>query len=69
MTSAYNGRIDAANRADKRNFGIQWNGALFTLDSWVILKTSPNKDAAYQFLAYAGKPENQAKLPKRSPTA
>lgn len=64
MTSAYNGRIDAANRDDTRNFGIQWDGALFTLDSWIILKTSPNKDAAYEFLAFAGKPENQAKLPE-----
>lgn len=63
MTSAYNGRIDAANLSDNRNFGIQWNGALFTIDSWVILKTSPNKDAAYQFIAFAGKPELQAKLP------
>jgi len=62
MTSVYNGRIDAANRNDKRNFGIVWNGALFTLDSWVILKGSPNIDAAYKFLAYAGKPEHQAKL-------
>src|SRR5690606_18582457 len=29
MTSSYNGRIDAANKNDQRNFGIQWNGALF----------------------------------------
>jgi len=64
MTSSYNGRIDAAIRNDKRNFGIQWNGALFTLDSWVILKTSPNKDAAYEFLAFAGTAEHQAKLPE-----
>ena len=45
MTSAYNGRLDAANLNDKRNFGIQWNGALYTIDSWVILKDSPNKEA------------------------
>ncbi|MGF7163245.1 putative spermidine/putrescine transport system substrate-binding protein [Rhodoligotrophos appendicifer] len=64
MTSAYNGRIDAANRTDKRNFGIQWNEALFTLDSWVVLKTSPNKDVAFEFLDFIGKPENQAKLPE-----
>jgi len=63
LTSVYNGRIDAANRTDKRNFGIQWNGSLFTLDSWVILKTTPNLDQAYAFLDFAGKAENQAKLP------
>jgi putative spermidine/putrescine transport system substrate-binding protein len=63
LTSVYNGRIDAANTKDKRNFGIQWNGSLYTIDSWVILKGSPNQEAAYKFLAFVGKPENQAKLP------
>lgn len=64
MTSAYNGRIDAANINDKRNFGIQWNGTIYTLDSWVILKTSPNVDAAYKFLDFVGQAEYQAKLPQ-----
>ncbi len=63
MTSAYNGRIDAANRNDKRNFGIQWSGSLYTVDSWVILKTSPNVDSAYKYLEFGGRAENQAKLP------
>jgi len=62
MTSVYNGRIDAANKNDKKNFGMVWDGALYTLDSWVILKGSPNRDAGYKFLDFAGKPENQAKL-------
>jgi putative spermidine/putrescine transport system substrate-binding protein len=63
MTSVYNGRIDAANRNDKRNFGIVWNGSLFTLDSWVLLKGTPNKDSAYKLLEFMGRPEVQAKLP------
>lgn len=62
MTSVYNGRIDAANKNDKKNFGMVWNGALYTVDSWVILKNSPNKDAALKFLDFVGKAENQAKL-------
>lgn len=64
MTAVYNGRIDAANKADKRNFGIVWNGSLYTVDSFVILKGSPNKDDAYKFLDFVGKKENQAKLPE-----
>jgi len=52
MTSVYNGRIDTANKNEKKNFGMVWDGALFTLDSWVILKGSPNKDAAYKFLDF-----------------
>ena len=62
MTSVYNGRVDAANHDDKRNFGIVWNQALYTIDSWVILKGSPNKDEAYKFLNFVGKPDYQAKL-------
>ena len=62
MTSVYNGRIDTANKNEKKNFGMVWDGALYTLDSWVILKGSPNKDAAYKLLDFVGKAENQAKL-------
>jgi putative spermidine/putrescine transport system substrate-binding protein len=62
MTIVYNGRIDAANKNEKKDFGIVWNGALYTIDSWVILKGSPNKDAAYKFLDFAGNPEIQAKF-------
>lgn len=63
MTSAYNGRIVAANDRDHKNFRMSWDGALFTIDSWVILKGSPNTDAALQFLDFVGKPENQRLLP------
>jgi len=63
MTSAYNGRITAANDKDHKNFKISWDGALFTIDSWVVLKGSPNLDAAYKFLNFAGKAENQKGLP------
>jgi putative spermidine/putrescine transport system substrate-binding protein len=62
MTMVYNGRIDAANKNEHKNFGIVWNGALYTIDSWVILKGSPNKDAAHKFLEFAGAPQNQAKF-------
>lgn len=65
MTTAYNGRISAANDADKKDFKIVWAGSLYTIDSWVILKGSPNVDAATKFLAFMGKPENQAKLPTK----
>lgn len=64
LTSVYNGRIDAANRNDGRNFGLVWPGSLYTLDTWVILKDSPNMDAAYELIEFMGRPENQAKLPE-----
>ncbi len=61
MTSAYNGRISAAVK-EGRNFKIVWNGQLYALDSWIIVKGSPNIDLAYEFINLAGKPENQAML-------
>ena len=64
MTEVYNGRIDSAKRDEKKNFGIVWNGAIFTIDHWAMLKNTPNKEAAYRFLDFAGKAENQAKLPQ-----
>lgn len=67
MASAYNGRIAAANQADKRHFRMVWNGSLYTIDSWVILKGSPHVDAAYKFLSFVGEPANQAKLPSYIP--
>jgi putative spermidine/putrescine transport system substrate-binding protein len=63
MTSAYNGRITAANAQNNLHLGMSWNGALYTLDSWVILKGSQNLDAAYKFLNFAGAAENQKLLP------
>lgn len=63
MTTVYNGRIDAANRTDKRNFAFVWNGSMQTFDYWVMLKGSPRKDKGYEFLQYINQPENQARLP------
>jgi putative spermidine/putrescine transport system substrate-binding protein len=62
MTSAPNGVISVANRVQNRHFGIQWNGSLDTVDSWAILKGTPNLDAAYRFLAFAGDPVREAQL-------
>lgn len=67
MTSAYNGRITAANTSDKRNFRISWPGHVYAIDSWVILKDSPNKEAGMKFIAFAGDAERQAQLPPMVP--
>jgi putative spermidine/putrescine transport system substrate-binding protein len=67
MTSAYNGRIAAANEAEGRDFAIVWTNNLYTLDSWVIMKGSPNRARALEFLRFVGQPEVQAGLPPRIP--
>lgn len=65
MTNAYNGRITAANQNDGRNFGIAWAQNLYTLDSWVIMKDSPNRSRAQAFLKFVGEPKVAAELPPR----
>lgn len=64
MTSAYNGRISGINRTEDRNFRVVWDGSIYAVDSWVILKGSPNAEAAMEFIAFASEPENQVKLPE-----
>ncbi|MFN3957833.1 MAG: ABC transporter substrate-binding protein [Tepidimonas ignava] len=59
MTTAYNGRIDAAQR-EGRNLKITWAGGIYDLDYWVIPKGSPNRELAHRFIAYASTPDAQA---------
>jgi len=63
MSTAYNGRIDAAQREGK-NLGITWTGGIYDLDYWTIVKGSPNKDAATKFIAFASSPDAQAEYAK-----
>jgi putative spermidine/putrescine transport system substrate-binding protein len=67
LAIAYNGRIAAANVADGRDLGITWGQALLALDSWVIMKGSPNREVALDFLRFAGEPARQARLPPLIP--
>jgi putative spermidine/putrescine transport system substrate-binding protein len=63
MTSAYNGRITAANKTDNRNFKIAWEaGFVYQIDSWVVLKNSDKQDEAMQLVAWLTRPEHQKDL-------
>ena len=63
MTTAYNGRIDAAQREGK-NLKITWTGGIYDLDYWVMPKGTPNKDAAMKFIALASSADAQAEYAK-----
>jgi len=62
MTSAPNAGVAAANRTGRRNFAIQWTGSLYAVDSWAIVKASPDLDDAKEFLRFAADPVRQAAL-------
>ena len=59
MTSAYNGRIAAAQREGKTSLKIVWANNIYDFDSWAIPVGAPRKDEAYRFIAFASKAENQ----------
>ncbi len=63
MTSVYNGRLDAP-REEGKDFRIVWPGSIYAVDSWVILKGSPNQDKAMQLIAFMSAAPNQKNLPK-----
>jgi putative spermidine/putrescine transport system substrate-binding protein len=51
MSTAFNGRIDAAQREGK-NLKVVWDGNIYDLDFWVIPKGTPNKSLAEKYIAY-----------------
>lgn len=59
MTTAFNGRIDAAQREGK-NLQITWTGGIYDLDFWVMPKGTPNKEAALKYIALASSADAQA---------
>ncbi|MGQ0711965.1 MAG: ABC transporter substrate-binding protein [Rhodoferax sp.] len=63
FTTAYNGRIDAAQREGK-NLGITWTGGIYDLDYWVMPKGGKNRDAALKFIAMASSPAEQSEYAK-----
>lgn len=58
MTSAYNGRVTSA-QAEGQSFAMQWNGSLYDLDHWAIVKGSKKKELAESFIAFASEPVQQ----------
>ena len=60
LSTAYNGRISAAQREGKA-LQVAWYGGIYDLDYWAIPKGTPNRDAAYKFIQFASQPDNQAR--------
>ena len=63
MVEAFNGRVTTADQTDNRHFKFIWPGSIYAVDSWVILRNSPNKDAALKFINFATMAEHQKELP------
>jgi len=59
MTMAYNAWIYKVNKKENRNFKIVWDGNNYSMDYWVIVKGSPNKELAHKFIGFTMNPERQ----------
>lgn len=66
MSTAYNGRIDAANQGGK-HLGIVWNQQIYSLDYWALVRGSPFRDQGMKLIAFMSQPERLARLPERIP--
>jgi putative spermidine/putrescine transport system substrate-binding protein len=62
MTSAPNGVVVAAARAQNRHFGMQWAGSLDAVESWAVLKGTKQLDDAYRYLDFVGDAKREAAL-------
>lgn len=59
MSTAYNGRIAAANRDSGSKLAISWPDAMYELDYWAIVKGSPKRESALAFINFATSEEAQ----------
>lgn len=53
MVQSANGRIFAAIKDDKAPFEIVWDSHVYDLDVWAIMKGTPNKEKAMEFVKFA----------------
>jgi len=52
LVQSANGRFYDAIRQEGKPFVIVWDGHVYDLDAWAVLKGSPKKDLAFKFIAY-----------------
>ncbi len=52
MVQSANGRIFGAIKEDNRPFEMVWDGQVFDLDVWAIVKGTPNLDTAIDFIKF-----------------
>lgn len=53
MAQAANGRIFGAIKDDGSPFEMVWDGNIYDLDVWAIVKGAPNKETALDFIKFA----------------
>ena len=65
MTTTYHTRVGNSNKTDGTNFKLTYDGSMFLVDSWVVMKDSPNLDNSYKLLEFMSRPAVQVKWPEQ----
>lgn len=67
MSTAFNGRIAAANKDGPTQLSMAWSDAIYELDYWVIVKGSPRAELARAFINFATSEEPQLAFSREIP--
>ena len=67
LSTAFNGRIAAANRERLSPLAISWMDAVYELDYWVIIKGTPRLELARNFISFATSEEAQLAFSREIP--
>ena len=67
MASGYNGRFFSAAQDDGQPITVVWDGQVISYETWAILESSGNQDAARKFVRFATAPERLAALAELIP--
>lgn len=67
LSTAYNGRIAAAQSEGQEGLQIGWNDAIFELDYWAVVKGSARAAQARNFIRYATSEEPQLAFSRAIP--
>lgn len=63
ISVAYNGRITKA-QAEGKPLKMIWDGTVYAVDHWAILKGAKHMDVAYKYVKYTANPQRQADFTK-----
>ena len=61
MTTGFNGRLQRAIENQDKPYEIIWDGQTFDYELWAIVKGTPHKQAAMDFIQFASQSNRQAK--------
>jgi putative spermidine/putrescine transport system substrate-binding protein len=67
MSMATPGRLALASRDEHRNFHSVWDGNIYAVDFWAVLKNSPHKADALKLVKYMSDADHEINLPRYMP--